>query len=101
MKDPFPQVSMLFAVKTGNHKKNNLLHDVHSLQHIVNNLSFTKRKTSFECSKVKQQNIFGLALIDAENLVHSAIVSGVFWDSTWRKISSPNGPLSRDCRWSK
>ena len=51
-------------------------------------MSIEKRKTSFSCFKVKQQNIFGLALIDTRNLVHSAIVLGAFWESIGGKISS-------------
>ena len=70
--DPFPQASMLFTVKTG---KIHLMNQVQALQNRVNNLSIQKKKTSFACFKVKQQNIFGLALIDTENLVHSGIVS--------------------------
>ena len=61
--------------------KNHLLPNVCYLQHRVNNLSMEKRKTSFTCFKVKQQNIFGQALIDTGNLVHSAIVLGAFWES--------------------
>ena len=38
---------------------------------------------------MKQRNIFGLALIDTGNLVHSVIVSGDFWESIGGKISSP------------
>ena len=48
-----------------------------------------KRKTSFACFKVKQRIIFGLAFIDTGNLVHSAIVSGDFWETIMGKISSP------------
>ena len=61
--------------------ENHLLHDVHSLQHRVNNLRIKKRKTSFACFKVKHRNIFGLALIDIGNLFNSAKVSGDFWES--------------------
>ena len=56
--------------------KNYLLHNVCYLQHRVNNLNIEKRKTSFVCFYVKQQNIFGLVLIATGNLVHSAIVWG-------------------------
>ena len=52
-------------------------------------MSIQKRKTSFACFEVKQRNIFGLALIDKGNLVHSAIVFGHFWESIGGKISSP------------
>ena len=55
----------------------------------MNNLSIQKRKTSFAHFKVKQQNIFGLALIDTGNLVHSAIVSEAFLESIGGKIRSP------------
>ena len=84
--DPFPQASMLFTVKTG---KIHLMNQVQALQNRVNNLSIQKKKTSFACFKVKQQNIFGLALIDTENLVHSGIVSWASWKSIGSKISSP------------
>ena len=33
------------------------------------------------------RKLFGLALIDTGNLVHSAIVSGEFWEAIGRKIS--------------
>ena len=68
-----------------NFNKNLLLHEVRSLQY----LSIQKRKTSFAPLKLKQRNIFGLALIDEGNLVHSAIVSGNFWKSIGGKISIP------------
>ena len=64
-------------------------HEVSSLQYRENNLSIQKRKTSFAYFKVKQRNIFGLALIDTGSLVHSAIVSGDFCESIGGKISSP------------
>ena len=38
---------------------------------------------------MKEQNIFGLELIDTGNLLHSAIVSGAFWESIRGKIGSP------------
>ena len=41
---------------------------------------------TFARFKVKQQNIFGLALIDTGNLVHSAIVSGQFWEGIGGKM---------------
>ena len=34
------------------------------------------------------RKLFGLALIDTGNLVHSAIVSGEFWEAIGRKISN-------------
>ena len=68
--------------------KNNLMNQIQMLQYRVNNLSIQKRKMSFVCFKSKQRNIFGLALIDTGNLVHSAIVSGDFWESIGGKISS-------------
>ena len=43
-------------------------------------MSIGKRKTSFKDFMAKQGNIFGQALKDTKNLVHSAIVSGAFWD---------------------
>ena len=54
----------------------------------VNNLSIQKRKMSCARFKVKQRNIFGLALIDTGNLVQSALVLGAFWKSIGGKISS-------------
>ena len=78
--------SVLKNVKPG---KNNLMNQVQALQYRVNNLSIQKKKTSFVRFEVKQRNIFGLALIDMGNLVHSAIVSGDFWESIRGKISSP------------
>ena len=66
--------------------KNHPLHNVHYLQNRVNNLNVRKRKTSFPKFKEKQQNIFQLALIDTGNLVHSAIVSGEFWDAIGDKM---------------
>ena len=57
----------------------------------MNNLSIEKRKKSFARFKLKQGNIFGLALIDTGNLVHSAIVSGEFWEAIGGKMS-----VSRD-----
>ena len=79
--------------------KNHLLHNVYCSQHRVNNLSIERRKMSFACFKVKQQNIFGLALLDTRNLVHSAIVSVEFWEfiggqmikSMDYKVGSANG----------
>ena len=65
-----------------------LLSNVCSLQHPVNNLSIEKRKKSFARFKVKQRNLFGLALINTGNLVHSKIVSGEFWGTIGFKISN-------------
>ena len=53
----------------------------------MNDLNIEKRKTSFACFKVKQQNIFRPALIDTRNLVHSALVSGEFWESLGGKMN--------------
>ena len=47
--------------------ENNLLSNVSSLQHRVNNLRIEKKKTSFAWFKVKQRNLFGLALINMGN----------------------------------
>ena len=63
------------------------MNQVQALQNRVNNLCIQKRKTLFAGFKVKQQHIFGLALIDIGNLVRSAIVSGAFWESIGGKIS--------------
>ena len=57
------------------------------LQRRLNNLSTKKKKASFACFKVKQRNIFGLELMNTGNLVHSAIVSGDFWESIGGNIS--------------
>ena len=65
------------------------MNKVQAWQCRVNYLRIQKKKISFACSKVKQRNIFGLALIDTGNLVHSVIVSGDFWESIGGKISSP------------
>ena len=73
-------------------RKDHLLHQIQMLQCRVNNLSTKKRKTSFAGFKVKQRNIYVLALIETGNLVHSAIVSWDFWDSIGGKINSPMGP---------
>ena len=67
--------------------KINLLQNVISLQTRVNNLDTEQKKTSYARFKVKQRNIFGLALVDTGNLVHTSIVSGGFWDAIGGKIS--------------
>ena len=54
--------------------KNHPLQNVSFLQLKVNNLDFSRKKTSFVRFKVKQSNLFGLSLIDTGNLVYSAIV---------------------------
>ena len=64
--------------------ENHLLSNVPSLQHRVNNLSVEKMKRF----KVKQRNLFGLALIDSGNIVHSTLVSGEFWEAIGGKICS-------------
>ena len=46
-----------------------------------------KKKTSFACFKMKQQNVLRLALINTGNLVRSAIVSGAFWEFIGGQIS--------------
>ena len=48
---------------------------------------------SFIRFKEKQGHIFGLALIDTGNLVHSAIVLGEFWEVIGGKLSK-----SMDCK---
>ena len=67
--------------------KNHLLENVFSLQLRVNNLNVAKKKTSYTRFKVKQRNLYGLVLIDTGNLVHSAIVSGEFWEAIGGKIN--------------
>ena len=37
---------------------------------------------------MKQRNLFGLALINTGSLVHSAIISGKFWEPIGWKISN-------------
>ena len=64
-----------------------LLSNVCSLQHRVNNLNVDQKKTLYARFKVKQRNIFGLALIDTGNLVHPSIVSGEFWEGIGGRIN--------------
>ena len=64
-----------------------LLSNVRSLQHRVNNLNIDQKKTSYARFKVKQRNIFGLALNDTGNLVHPFIVSGEFWEAIGGRIN--------------
>ena len=64
-----------------------LLRNVCSLQQRVNNLKVDQKKTSYARFKVKQRNIFGLALIDTGNLVHTSIVSGEFWEAIGGRIN--------------
>ena len=59
----------------------------------MNNLNITRKKTLYARFKVKQSNLFGLVLIDTGNLLHSAIISGVYWKAIGRKISN-----SMDCK---
>ena len=66
-----------------------MMNPVQAFKNRVNNLSIQKRKMSFASLKVKQQSIFGLALIDTGKIVHSAIVSGAFRESIGSKISRP------------
>ena len=54
----------------------------------MNNLNIQRKKTSFARFKVKQRNLFGLALIDTGNLVHSTTVSGEFWEAIVGIISN-------------
>ena len=54
----------------------------------MNNLNITRKKTSYAKLKVKQRNLFGQALIDTGNLVHSARVSREFWKAIGGKINS-------------
>ena len=55
--------------------------NVCSLQHRVNKLNVDRKKASYARFKVKQRNIFGLALINTGNLVHPSIVSGEFGEA--------------------
>ena len=59
----------------------------------MNNLNITRKRTLCTRFKVKQRNLFGLVFIDKENLVHSAIVLGEFWEAIDGKISN-----SMDCK---
>ena len=68
-------------------RENHMLHNLPFLQNTVNNLNDKKRKTSFLRIKMKQQNIFGLALIDTGKLVYSTIVSREFWEVKGGKLS--------------
>ena len=81
MNDLFPQVLMLFTSEIVQPGETNLMNQIQMLQCRVNNLSTKKKKASFALFKVKQRNIYGLALIDTGNLFHSAIVSRDFWES--------------------
>ena len=62
-------------------RENHLLNNLCYLQNRLNNLNDKKRKTSFAGFKVKQQNIFGLALKDTENLF-------TFCHSLWGVLGS-------------
>ena len=64
--------------------KISLLQNVQSLQKRVNN---QREKPAYARFKIKQRNIFGLALIDSGNLVHSSIVSAEFWDAIGGKLN--------------
>ena len=86
--DEFRKICKKVITENLKPRESRLLHNLCSLQHKVNNLSIEKRKTSFAQFKVKQQNIFGLVLIDTRNLVNSAVVLGVFWESIGGKIRS-------------
>ena len=44
-------------------------------------MNVPRKKTFYARFKVKERNLFGLVLIDTGNLVHSAIVSGEFWEA--------------------
>ena len=73
--------------RINNNNKNNLLQNVLSLQIRVNQLNVDRKKASYARFKVKQRNIFGLALIDTGNLVHPSIVSGEFWEAIGGRIN--------------
>ena len=68
-------------------REDHLLSNVRSLQHRVNNLNVDQKKTSYARFKVKQRNIFGLALIDRGNLVHPSIESAEFWEAIEGRIN--------------
>ena len=67
--------------------KNNLLQNVLSLQLRVNQSNVDQKKAFYARFKVKQRNIFGLAIIDTRNLVHPSIVSGKFWEAIGGRIN--------------
>ena len=71
----------------GQVNKNNLLQNVLSLQIRVNQLNIDQKKALYARFKVKQRNIFGLALIDTGKLVHPSIVSGEFWGAIGGRIN--------------
>ena len=53
----------------------------------VNNLGKEKpRNLAYAKFKMKQRNIFELALIDSGNLVHPSIVSADFWEAIGGKL---------------
>ena len=54
---------------------------------LSNTLNVDQKKTLYARFKVKQRNIFGLALIDTGNLVHPSIVSGEFWEAIGGRIN--------------
>ena len=67
--------------------KPSLLNHICELQHRVNNLEKEKPSSLVYAKfKMKQRNIFGLALIDSGNLVHSSIVSAEFWEAIGGKL---------------
>ena len=67
--------------------KISLLQNVLSLQLRVNKFRENQDKPAYSRFKIKQKNIFGLALIDSGNLVHSSIVSAEFWDAIGGKLN--------------
>ena len=67
--------------------KNNLLQNVVSLQVRLNQLNMERKRAAYVRFKVKQRNIFGLALIDMGNLVHPSIVSEEFWEAIGGRIN--------------
>ena len=68
-------------------REDHLLSNFCFLQRRVNNLNVDQKKTSYARFKVKQRNIFGLALIDTGNLVHTSLVSGKFWEAIGGRIN--------------
>ena len=59
-------------------RKSPLGQRVQLVQCRVNSLAEEQRKTSFARFKIEEKNIYGLALIDTGNLVHSALLRGRF-----------------------
>ena len=58
-----------------NMNKNHFVQQVQLIQYKVNSLGEEQRKKSFTPFQSMEKNMYGLALIDTGNMVHSALVS--------------------------